>query len=153
VVCGFCGFSDREETIVTDIPDYLTGETPPPIHLPSLPALTTLIIHLYEYKPSPHLLNILCSIGSVPVLTSTIIEHIDWDYIEHLPLEDSWVDVDRWLSQIAKHAEVDGGLVLTLARWPEGKSVWDDFFPEFRESGGEIKVDHSPWRRRSKSFL
>jgi hypothetical protein len=154
VVCSFCGFSDQAETIVTDLPDiYITREILPPIHLPSLPALTTLVIHISEYDPTPHLTNILCSIGSAPALTSIVIEYHDWDYVEHLPLEDPWADVDRWLSRITKRVNVDGGLALTLTGWPEGKSVWDGFFPEFRESGGGIKVDHGLWRRRSKSSL
>jgi hypothetical protein len=147
VVRGLCGFSDQAETMVTDLPDYSTKKIPPPIHLPSLPALTTLVIYLSEYGPSSRLTNILCSIGSAPVLTSIVIEYYHWDSIERPPLEDPWADVDRWLSRIAKRAKVDGGLALTLARWPKGESVWDGFFPEFRESGGEIKVDHSPWYR------
>jgi hypothetical protein len=125
---------------VTDLPDYLTRGIPPPIHLPSLPALATLVIDLFEYEPSPHLTNILYSIGSAPALTSIVIEYYDWDSIEHLPFEDPWADVDRWLSRITKRVNVDGGLALTLTGRPEGKSVWDGFFPEFRESGGEIKV-------------
>jgi hypothetical protein len=111
------------------------------------------MIDLSEYDPSPHLINILRSIGSAPALTSIVIEYYDWDYIEHLPLTDPWADVDRWLSRIAKHAKVKGGLALTLTQWPEGMSVWEGFLPGFRESGGEIKVDRSPWRRRSKSSL
>jgi hypothetical protein len=132
---------------VTDLSDYFTEEILPPIHLPSLPALTTLIIHLSEYEPSSRLANILCSIGSAPVLISTIIEYVDWKSLKSLPLESPWVDVDRWLSRIARRAKVNGGLALILAGWPEDMSVWDGFFPEFRESGGEIKVDHNPWRR------
>jgi hypothetical protein len=152
MVRGFRGFPDRAETIVTDIPDYSTGEIPPPIHLPSLPALTTLIIRLFKYEPSPHLTNILCSIGSAPALTSTAIDYTDCRSIERLPLDDPWVDVDRWLSRIAKRAKVNGGLALTLTGWPEGKSVWDGFLPEFRESGGEIKVYHSPWYQWSGTW-
>jgi hypothetical protein len=148
MVCSFCGFLDRTKTIVTDLPDYSTKTgIPPPIHLPPLLALTTLIIYLTWYSPSPHLANILCSIGSAPALTSIVIQYYDWNSIEHLPLEDPWVDVDRWLSRVAKHAKVKGGLALTLAQWPKCMSVWEGFFPEFRESGGEIKVDHGPWRR------
>jgi hypothetical protein len=153
MVRSFCGFSDRTKTIVTDVPDYSTKTTPPPIHLPSLPALTTLIIDLSNYNPSPHLTNILCSICSAPALISIVIEYDDWDFIENPPVEDPWVDVDRWLSRIAKHAKVKGDLALTLAQWPEDMSVWDGFLPEFRESGGQIKVDHCPWRRRSKYSL
>jgi hypothetical protein len=152
MVCSFCGFSDRTKTIVTDLPDYPAERIPSPIHLPSLPALTTLIIHLSEYNPSPCLTNILCSIGSAPALTSIVIKY-DWDSIKRLPLEDPWVDVDRWLSRVAKHAKVKGGLALTLAQWPKYVSAWEGLFPEFRESGGGIKVVHGPWRRRSKSSL
>jgi hypothetical protein len=133
---------------VTDLPDYSTEENPPPIHLPSLPALTTLIIELREDDPLPYLKTILCSIGSAPVLTYIAIGYDDWDYIENLPFEGPWVDVDRWLSRIAEHTKVKGSLALTLRGWPEGKLIWEGFFPEFRESGGEIKVDHSPWRPR-----
>jgi hypothetical protein len=153
MVCGFCGFSDRAGTIVTVLSDYSTEEIHPPIHLPSLPTLTILMIDLSEYDPSPHLINILRSIGSAPALTSIVIEYDDWDYTEHLPLEDPWADVDRWLSRIVKRVKVNGGLTLTLTKWPEGKSAWEGFLPGFRESGGGIKVDHGPWRRRSKSSI
>jgi hypothetical protein len=94
---------------VTDLLDDSATGIPPPIHLPSLPALTTLLIDLCdEDDPSPHLTNILCSIGSAPALTSISIEYYDWDSIERPPEEDPWVDVDRWLSRIAKHAKVGG---------------------------------------------
>jgi len=93
--------------------------------------------------PSPRLTNILCSIGSAPVLTSIAIGSSDWNFIEHPHLAGPWVDVDRWLSRIAKHAKVKGGLPLTLRLWPKGRSVWPEFLPEFRESGGEIRLDDS----------
>jgi hypothetical protein len=129
---------------VTDLPDRSTEVTPHPIDLPSLPALTTLVIDLCACVPSPHLTHILCSIGSAPALTSIVIDYFDWNEIRHPSdsLEDAWVDVDRWLSQIAEHAKVEGGLALTLTRWPKGMSVLEGFLPEFRKSGGEIKVDH-----------
>jgi hypothetical protein len=129
---------------VTDLPDESFGDAIP-IHLPSLPALTTLAIDLCGGDPSPHLISILCSIGSAPALESIAIENVDWDFIEPLPLKDPWVDVDRWLSRIAKHARAKGGLALTLTQWPKDKSVWEGFLPKFRESGGEIKVDHNSW--------
>ena len=132
---------DRAETIVSDLPDAFADEIPSPIHLPSLPALTTLVIDLYVSDPFPRLTNVLCSIGSAPALTSIVIDHSNWESIEGLFLEGSWVDLDRWLSQIAKHAEITGGLPLTLRPWPRGKPVWEGFLPKFRESG-EIKVEH-----------
>jgi len=142
MVRGFRRFPDLAGTIVTEPPDYLDDGIPPPIQLPSLPALTTLVIHLDLYVPLPHLTNILCSIGSTPALTFIAIEHSDWEYIEQFLSEDPWVDMDRWLSRISKYAEVTGGLSLTLRRWPEGKSVWEGFLPEFRGSGGEIRVEY-----------
>ena len=132
----------QTETIVTDLPDLLVGGLLPPIHLPSLPALTTLVIVIYLYIPLPQLTNVLSSIGSVPALTSVAIKHLDWRHIEYPSLTVWWVDLDRWLSRIARHAEVTGGLSLTLRQWPKGKSVWEGFLPEFRKSGGKIKVDH-----------
>ena len=122
------------------LPDTLAEGTVP-THLPSLPALTTLVICLFADGPSPHFTNILCSIGSTPALTSIVIEYHGWKSAEHLPLAGLWVDVDRWLSRIAERAEVTGGLLLTLTQWPKGKLVWEGFLPEFRESGGKIKVD------------
>jgi hypothetical protein len=128
--------------MVTDPPDHSTGEIPPPIHLPSLPVLTTLIIDISGDNRLPRLTSILCSIGSAPALTSISIEYAIWKYSQNFPSEDPWVDVDRCLSRIAKHTEVKGGLALILTRCPKGQSVWEGFLPEFRESGGEIKVDH-----------
>jgi len=129
--------------IMTDLPDNSANWIPPLIHLPPLPALTALVIDLRLHNPSPRLTKILCSIESAPALSSIAIKHPDWNRIEHRCLEAPWVDVDRWLSRIAKQTKVRGGLSLTLRRWPEGKSVWDGFLPEFRESGGKIKVENS----------
>ena len=133
----FC--SDRAETIITDLSDVSAAEAIPPIHIPSLPALTTLVIYVYADHPSPRLTNILCSIGSAPTLTSIILKYGNWISPDHPPLEDPWVDVDKWLSRIAKHAKVEGGLPLTLMRW----ALWEGFLPEFRESGGRVEVDNN----------
>jgi len=131
-------FSDRTETIMTDLPDAPVQGAPPHIHLPSLPALTTLVIHVHTNRPSPRLTNILFSIGSVPILTSITIKYEHRTLLSHSTLEHLWADVDRWLSRIAKHAKVEGGLPLTLIRWVN----WEGFFPEFRESGGRVEVDN-----------
>jgi hypothetical protein len=141
MVGDFCGLSDRTEMMVTDLPDYPIRGITPSIHLPSLPALTTLVIEVCMCGPSPRLTRILCSIGSAPALTSISIECVDWDTIIR-PLEDPWVDMDIWLSRIVKHVKVKEELALTLTRWPEGMSVSEGFLPEFRKSGGKIKVDH-----------
>jgi len=63
---------------MTDLPDVLKDGIPPPIHLPPLPALTTLVIALYVNIPSSHLTNILCSIGPAPALTSIAFVTRDW---------------------------------------------------------------------------
>jgi len=140
-LCGVWFFSDQAETIMTDLPDVPAGGAIPPIHLPSLPALTTLVIYIYADHPSPHLTNVLCSIGSAPALTSIIIKYDNWMFLDHLPLADLWVDVDRWLSRIAGHAKVEGGLPLTLRGW----EFWEGFLPEFRESGGRVEVGNNGW--------
>ena len=127
---------------MSDIPDTPANRIFPLIvRLLPFPALTTLVIDLCLYHLSPQLTNIMCSINSVPALTSIVVEHPHW--IISPPFGGSWVDVDRWLSRIAKHAEATRSFPLTLRRWPEGKSVWEGFLPEFRESGGKIKVDSS----------
>jgi len=128
---------------MTHLPDASTNRIPPLIPLPPLPALTTLVIDLRFYYPLPHLTNTLCSIDSAPALSSIAIKHTDWERMGHLCLGDQWVDVDRWLSRMAKQNKVTGGLSLTLGRWPKGKPVWEGFLPEFRESAGQIKVDNS----------
>ena len=136
---GVWFFSDRAETIMTDLPDDSAREALPPTHLPSFPSLATLTIYIYMDRPSPHLKNILSSIGSAPALTSIIIGSMNRVSLDYLPLVHLWVDVDRWLSRVSRHAKVEGGLLLTLKQW----TVWEGFFPEFRESGGKIKVDDS----------
>ena len=133
----FC--SDRAEAIMTDLPDVSAGEALSPIHLPSLPALTTLVIYIWVDHPSPRLTNILCSISSAPALKSIIIKYEGWIFLDHLPLAGPWVDVDRWLSRVAKHAKVEGGFPLMLGRW----AFWEGFLPEFKESGGRVEMDNS----------
>jgi len=128
---------------MTDLPDRSADGTPPPIRLLSLPVVTTLVIEIYAVDPLPHLTKILFSIDSAPALSSIVIEHDNWESTERLCLGDPWVDVDRWLSRIAKYTKVMGGLLLTLGQWPEGELVWEGFLSEFRESGGRIKVDDS----------
>ena len=87
---------------MADLPDNPTSGIPPPIHLPPLPALTTLAIDVDPFDPSPHLKNILCPIHSAPALSSIAIEHPNWKYIERSYLWAPWVDIDKWLSRIAK---------------------------------------------------
>jgi len=126
---------------MTDLPDSWVRGAPTPIHLPPLPALTTLVIDIGMDRPSPRLTNTLCSIGPAPALTSVIIKYDNLMSLDHPPLGNPWVDVDRWLSGIAKHAKVEGGLSLTLRR----RASWEGLLPEFRESGGRVRVDNGGW--------
>jgi len=143
MVRDLCELSGRPERMMTDLTDTSPNGVPPPIHLPPLPALTTLVIGLCLHNPSPRLTNILCSICSAPALTSIVLDNSNWIFVEHFPSASLWVDLDRWLSRIAKHTKVMGGLLLTLRRWPAGRQVWEGLLPEFRESGGKIKLDDS----------
>ena len=120
---------------MADLPDTSTNGIPPLINIPPLPALTTLVVGLHVYTPSPRLTNILCSIDSAPALSSVAIEY-SLKRVRRLCPRALWADVDRWLSRISKQTKVTEGLSLTLRRWPEGRSVWEGFLPEFRESGG-----------------
>ena len=131
--------------MMADLPDTSTNGIPPLINIPPLPALTTLVVGLHVYTPSPRLTNILCFIDSAPALSSVTIEYNLKRVRRHCPRA-LWADVDRWLSRISKQTKVTEGLSLTLRRWPEGRSVWEGFLPEFRESGGQIKVENGVWR-------
>ena len=124
---------------------------PPLVHLPPLPALTTLGVSLCTYKPSPRLANIMCRIPPTPKLASVTIGYYKWfkpdadiEGLEH-PFQGRWVDIDRWLAQMAGHAVVQ--LPMTLARWPEDKPAWNGFLYEFRKARGEIKItaDDGVW--------
>jgi len=131
--------------IVTGFLDTSTGkETFTPIHLSSLPALATLDVNIREDQPSPRLTEILHSFYPVPALSTITIGSEMWN-INECPPSIPWVDVDIWLARISKDAEVKGGVLLTLIRWPEGKSVWEGFLPKFREAGGKIKTDTGGW--------
>jgi len=120
------------------------GVIPPPIDIPSLTALTTLSIEFCMVDPSPRLTNILCHIPPIPMLTSITMGHVAWPdsdtNVEHA-FQGRWVEIDRWLARLAGHAGVQGGLSVTLVRWPRGKSVWEGFLREFRKAVGGIKMD------------
>jgi len=91
-----------------------------PVHLPSLPVLTTLTIDLCVYEPSPRLTNILCGIPPTPTLTCIAVRCNERFLAEY---QGRWVDIDRWLARVAGHGGSQGGLSVMLINWPEGMSV------------------------------
>jgi len=102
--------------MLMDFPDLFALEIPH--HTVSLPALTTLDLNIRAGIPSPHLITILSSISSAPALDSITLERecfcVDLSY------QDSWVDLDRWLTRMAEHTRVQGGLSVILRGWPKG---------------------------------
>ena len=109
------------------------------IDLPPLPALTCLRMFIFPPSPSPQLIDILSSISSVPALASISIECSYWSHPEPGP-SNTWAKLDGWLVQMAKNVTVEGGLVLTLMRWPRGERV-GEFLPNFMKFG---KVNTDP---------
>jgi len=117
---------------------------PPPIDIPSLTALTILSIEFCMVNPSPRLTSILCHIPSIPMSTSITMGHAAWpnsDTDTEHAFQGRWVEIDRWLARLARHARVQGGLSVTFVRWPRGQSIWEGFLLEFRKAGGGFKMD------------
>ena len=114
----------------------------PPSHLmtdlPPLPVLTSLRVFIFQGTPSPQLIDVLSSISSVPALASISIEPPVWSSPGPHP-STTWGDLDRWLVRTAKNVTVEGGLVLTLMRWPYQYPA-EVLFPKFREAG-KIRTD------------
>ena len=121
--------------LFTDIPDRPSFRC---IDLPPLPALTCLRILVSPLGPSPQLIDVLSSISSVPALASISVECTNWPRPEP-GSSNTWADLDGWLARMAKDTTIEGGLVLTLMGWSQGKQV-EVFFPKFREVG-EIITD------------
>jgi len=111
-----------------------------PVHLPSLPALTTLTINLCTGEPSPRLTNILCGIPRTSALTSIAIRCKAWSSVKY-HLQGRWVDIDRWLERVAGRGESQEGLSVMLNTWPQAMSVWEEFLRGFRKAGGKIRVE------------
>ena len=124
---------------------FLNELTSHPINLPPFPALTSLEIYFIKTTPSAHVIDTLSSISSVPVLA-----FITLDCLCLFPFKfrNSWDRLDGLLSQMAEKTTVEGGLVLTFARWQENWAP-EVLLPKFGEVGKTI-VDRldpntSPW--------
>ena len=117
---------------------------PPLVGQRPFPALTSLRMSVCSGGPSPRLMNILHQISSTPALASIDITCEETDPFGLVP-PITWDEMDRWLARIAKSVAVEGGLVLTLRRWLPAESDLEGYFPEFRESGCEVKTDQNGW--------
>jgi hypothetical protein len=135
------------ETILMRLADQRPSRTlqankpPPAIHLPPLPALTTMRIGLRSGRPSARLNCILSSVRSAPALASiTFTSEGGW-YGKRFPSSGPWVDIDKWLARMTLQAEVKGSLVVIMVQRPEDWPVWEGSLPEFRKSGGELTIE------------
>ena len=129
---GVCSTCEDHENINDDFIDFTKQSTSHAISLPPFPALTSLKIFVSGRPPSPHLVTTLSSISSVPALVSITLER--WS--QPNPGSDiptTWNSLDGWLAWVAKNATIEGGLVLTLAGWPE--NLAPEVLPKFREVG------------------
>src|ERR1700753_1828402 len=109
------------------------------------PALTSLRMIVYSESPSPRLMNILHHISSAPELASIVIKFEVKASEFTLAPSIAWDGMDKWLACIAKSVTVGSGLVLTPRRRLPAESIPEGFLPEFREAGGEVKMDQSGW--------
>ena len=98
--------------------------------LPPFTALTSLKIFVAGYSPTPDLVNALSSVSSVPALVSVTLSCGCWSR-PGSNLSTTWDILDERLAQMAKDAGVKGDLVLTLARYPQGRT-WE-MLPKFGE--------------------
>ena len=61
--------------------------------------------------------------------------------------------MDKWLAWMTtvRTGRAKGGLVVVMAGWPEDDPGWEEYFPEFKRAGGELRRethDHEYWDTR-----
>ena len=108
------------------------------VHLPPLPALTTVEVRLLSSNPSTRLSTLLSRIRPAPALSSVILIHTSR---ENILDSRRWTDVDKWLAWVATDVRSKRTLTAVLALWPEGNPKWEECLPEFRKAGGGLKVE------------
>ena len=138
---GECLLCEGHKTIDGDFTDFpRTSNFNHAIKLPPLPALTSLEIHVAGRDPTPHLISALSSISSAPALVSVSLGCEYWPYSGFV-FSAAWDSLDTRLTQMAKNAAVEGGLVLTLTQCPE-RPVPGMLFPKF-EGVAKIIVERT----------
>ena len=117
VLVGVCSLNVNREIISDDFADLQDQSTSRLIDLPPFPTLSSLEIFVAGRNPSPHLINTLYPISSVPALASIVLGRQLFTFEPVASI--GWDHLDKWLVQRADSATVEGGLVLTLTRWRE----------------------------------
>lgn len=110
------------------------------VHLPPLPALTSVRLEIRSGALSPRLADILSCIRSVPALSSVTFKYPRLSGVEVIHASSPWIDVDKSLTRLAMEVKSKRSLVVVLTPWPEGNSSWEEYLPEFRRAGGELRV-------------
>ena len=109
------------------------GAFPPVLHLPRLPALTTVKVRSGPNPISPRLADFLSCIHSAPVLSSITFKPEDPFPLKADP--NPWIEVDNWLTQLVAQVKDERKLTVVL-----GDPEWEEYLPEFRKAGGEVKM-------------
>ena len=134
--------------ILTSLPDIFprvarpTGGFPPVVHLPPLPALTTMEFMIRSRSPSARLVDILSCIRSAPALSSITFKFLAWHVVGGIPTVPSqWTNVDKWLARLATHVAARRSLMVVILLRSKGDSRWEERLPEFRKAGGQLRVE------------
>ena len=138
VLLGACSLWGDRKHISDDFIDDPDRQSPHLLDISPFPALNSLKIHICGCYPSPQLVNTLSSISSAPALASIDLECWWWFLSGSVP-SGTWDRLDTWLARMAENAIVEGGPVLTLARWEDNQGS-RALFPKFKEVS-KIKTD------------
>ena len=109
-------------------------------YLPPLPALTSVKLEIRSGTLSPRLADIISCIRSVPALSSVTFNYPKMSGVEVVHASSQWIDVDKSLMRLAMEVNSKRSLVVVLTPWSEGNSSWEEYLPEFRRAGGELRV-------------
>lgn len=90
---------------------------------------------------SAHLANFLLSIYSAPELSSVTFSFThSWFAPPKFSSSANWVAVDKWLARmVTMRSNAGDGLRAVLNGLPEDEPSWEEYFPEFRRAGGELR--------------
>jgi len=138
----FCGV----EVILTSPPDAYPSFAPgdphyPVVPLPPLLALVTMEVDIHLGSLSDRLADFLSCIRSAPALSSITFKYVKRFPVEDIPASGPWISVDKWLARLATDVRTKRSLTVVLTPWLEGNSQLEEWLPEFRKAGGELKVE------------
>lgn len=135
-----CSSEVVKEVVIRDMHFSSRAGFTPANNLPPLPALATIEIEVCLETLSPSIADFVRCIQSAQSLSL-----VTFKYIGSTPAMDthnssSWFKVDEWLAMLATSLKKNGNLTVVLTPWPERNSKWEEYLPEFRKAGGELKV-------------